>query len=336
MPVSVGGIVNKHPFSIFKRADRTCFPVAFKSQSGKYLKPLSTGKKTEDEAFQVAFQWLRDGVPQRQEKTGALTVNQLALQDFVHRIDSGADALVIFKELQRKGWLKSFVFAGTPAAQVFNDFLLKFWDWETSGHIEEKLRKEHGIHKSHCAQQWQAVKKYWEPYFKGRLLGDINRDDLEAFVKDMGTLPLSASRKNMVIKAGTKPLRRAFDKRLIETDFTRGIMLFSGEAQERPILTPTVAEALFRVDWLDHRAKIANFLAAVTGMRQGEILALRVQDLGPDCLYVHHSWRKKGGLKTTKTNDSRVVEMPFDSLMGELIEIARQNPHEASPESFVF
>jgi integrase len=28
--------------------------------------------------------------------------------------------------------------------------------------------------------------------------------------------------------------------------------------------------------------------------------------------------------------------MPFDSLMGELIEIARQNPHKKSPESFVF
>jgi hypothetical protein len=69
-------------------------------------------------------------------------------------------------------------------------------------------------------------------------LGDVSREDLEAFVKHTGTLPLSASRKNMVIKAGTKALRWAFDKRLIETGFTRGIMLFSGEARERPILTP--------------------------------------------------------------------------------------------------
>jgi integrase len=78
-------------------------------------------------------------------------------------------------------------------------------------------------------------------------------------------------------------------------------MLFSGEAQERPILTPPVAEALFRIEWLERRAKIANLLTAVTGMRQGEILALRVQDLGPDCLYVCYSWRKKDALKTTKT-----------------------------------
>jgi hypothetical protein len=193
MPVSMGGIVNKYPFSIFKWSDRTCFSVAVKSQSGKYLKPLSTGKKTEDEAFQVAFQWLRDGVPGRQEKTEALTVNQLALQDVIRKIDSKTDAMVILNELKRKGWVKSFVFTGTPAAQVFNDFLLTFWDWETSEYIEEKLRKEHGIHKSHCCQQWQAVKKYWEPYFEGRLLGDINRDDLEAFVKNIGTLDLTPS-----------------------------------------------------------------------------------------------------------------------------------------------
>jgi integrase len=336
MPVSVGGIVNNYPFSIFKRSDRTCFSVAFKTESGKYLKPFSTGKKTEDEAFQVAFKWLRDGVPQRQEQTEALSVNQLAFQDFIRKIDSKADALVILKELKRKGWVKSYTFTGTPAAQVFNDFLLDFWDWETSAYIAEKLRKEHGIHKSHCAQQWQAVKRYWEPFFKGRLLGEITREDLDAFVTYMGTLPLSASRKNVVIKAGTKPLRWAFSKGLIETDFTRGIILFSGEAKERPILTPSAAEALFNANWLDHRAKVANLLAAVTGMRQGEILALRVEDLGEDCLYVRHSWRKKDGLKTTKTNEGRTVEQPFESLMREIIEIARQNPHGTSPESFVF
>jgi hypothetical protein len=91
--------VNKYPFSIFKRSDRTSFSVAFKNETGKYLKPLSIGKKTEDEAFQVAFQWLSYGVPQRQAKTQALSVNQLASQGFVRKVDSKADAVVILKEL---------------------------------------------------------------------------------------------------------------------------------------------------------------------------------------------------------------------------------------------
>jgi hypothetical protein len=234
----VGGVVNKYPFSIFKRSDRTCFSVAFKSESGKYLKPISTGKKTEDEAFRVAFQWLRDGVPQRQEKANPLSVNQMFLQDFVRKLEGKADVAVILKELKRIGWLKTYVLADTPAAQDFMDFLTSFWDWETSDYVKEKRRKKHSIHESHCVQQAQAVRRYWEPFFKGRFLGEITATDIDSFVSHMGEKVLSASRKNLVIKAGTKPLRWAFSKGMIENDPTRGIMLFSGEAAERPILTP--------------------------------------------------------------------------------------------------
>jgi integrase len=173
-------------------------------------------------------------------------------------------------------------------------------------------------------------------FFKGRFLGEITAADIDTFVNHMGGKPLSASRKNLVIKAGTKALRWAFSKGMIESDPTRGIMLFSDDVAERPILTPTAAEALFGMEWKDGRSKTANLLAAVSGMRQGEILALRVQDIGKDCLYVRHSWRKRDRLKTTKNNEVRVVEMPFESLLLELIDTARQNPHGTGPESFVF
>jgi len=56
--------MNAYPFSIFKRADRSCFSVSFKDANGKYLRPVSTGKKTEAEVIQVAFAMLRDGIPQ--------------------------------------------------------------------------------------------------------------------------------------------------------------------------------------------------------------------------------------------------------------------------------
>jgi hypothetical protein len=44
--------------SIFKRADRSCYSVSFKDANGKYLPPISTGKKTEKEAMEIAFKWL--------------------------------------------------------------------------------------------------------------------------------------------------------------------------------------------------------------------------------------------------------------------------------------
>jgi integrase len=152
----------------------------------------------------------------------------------------------------------------------------------------------------------------------------------------MGDKPVSAARKNIVIKAGAKALRWAFGKGKIETDPTRGIMLFAGTPAERQILTPTAAAAAFRAEWKDKRAKLANETAAVTGMRAGEIQALQIQDIGADCLYVRHGWNRIDGLKGTKNNEYRTVELPFSDLLQELIELAKTNPWGVSPENFIF
>ena len=66
MPVLLRCVLNALPFSVFKRADRSCYFVSFKGPDGKYLRPVSTGKKTESEAMQAAFQMCRDGIPQKQ------------------------------------------------------------------------------------------------------------------------------------------------------------------------------------------------------------------------------------------------------------------------------
>ncbi|MDR0585069.1 MAG: site-specific integrase [Treponema sp.] len=113
-------------------------------------------------------------------------------------------------------------------------------------------------------------------------------------------------------------------------------MLFAGTPAERQILTPTAVTAIFRAEWKDKRAKLANEVAAVTGMRAGEIQALQVQDIGVNCLYVRHGWNRIDGLKGTKNNDCRTVELPFPDLLQELIELAKANPYGINPESFIF
>jgi integrase len=283
--------------------------------------------------MQAAFQMLRDGIPQNQK---AVTVQDLSFKDMVRKVKSGTQAEAILDELRRSGWLKGFVVKETEAAEDFTAFLATFWSWENSPYIKEKLRKNHGIHRRHCKLQGQAIAKYWEPFFKGRVLGEITAKEIDAFINHMAEKEISAARKNLVIKAGTKPLRWAFSKGMIEADPTRGHILFSGDKRKRQILTPTAAAALFRLEWKNQRAKLANMLAAVTGMRSGEILALRLQDLGPDCLYVAASWNNEDKLKTTKTNEARTVEITFPDLMNGLFEQARQNPWGVSPGSYVF
>jgi integrase len=188
------------------------------------------------------------------------------------------------------------------------------------------------------------VKKYWVPFFSGKLLGEITRQDVEAFIDYFETLPQttgkpipkSAKRKNTIIQAGTVPLSWAFNKELIDRDVTQGITWFSGKAAERQILTPELAQTVFKVQWIDDRAKLANMLAMVTGMRAGEIQGLRVQDLGQDCLYIRHSWNRQDGLTTTKTTESRVVEVPFPGLMREILTLAGTNPYRQGMDGYVF
>jgi hypothetical protein len=48
-----------------------------------------------------------------------------------------------------------------------------------------------------------------------------------------------------------------------------------------------------------------NLLSATTGMRQGEVLAVRGGDTGEDVLRVAHSWSPADGLKSPKNGEAR-------------------------------
>ena len=154
--------MNALPFSVFKRNNRPGFLVAFKDTDGKYLPALSTKKKTHDEAMQVAFQWLRDGIPQNKS---TIKVHKLSLRETVKSLKDSTDAETMIAELKRQGWLKSFVMPDTPQAQDFSAFLNTFWNWDTSPYIQEKLRKAHGIHRRHCRIQERAISLYWPAIF---------------------------------------------------------------------------------------------------------------------------------------------------------------------------
>ena len=325
--------MNAYPFTVFKRSNRPFYFVSYKDANGKFLSPISTKKTEEKEAMQVAFAWLRDGIP---KKDNAVKVQDLSLKDVARKIRKEIEVETLLFELKRLGWVKTFVLNNTPQGEDFTSFLKTFWDWDTSPYIKEKLRKSHGIHKMHCLKQGQAITRFWEPFFEGRFLGDITAMDIDAFINYMGDIQVSSARKNVVIKAGTKPLRWAFSKGKIDKDPTRGHIMFSGEERKREILNPSAAAAAFRVTWIDDRAKLANMLASVTGMRSGEILALRFQDIGRDCLYIRGSWNRADKIKLPKNNKTRTVEVPFPDLIQGLIEQANRNPWGVSPDSFVF
>ena len=141
-------------------------------------------------------------------------------------------------------------------------------------------------------------------------------------------------------RSAGKPYREAVkEKWAMETPIPENIaaektfILYSAKHKPRKILTHELMRAVLSVEWNDTRSKTAFFISAFTGMRAGEIQALRLQDLGENCFYVNHSFNTTDGLKSPKNGEARTVYFPFPNIIDALKEMAYQNPHG---DCFVF
>jgi integrase len=322
------------PGSISRRKGRRFYYVQFKNKKGDYLPAISTKQTSEDLAIETAFKWYRDGRPGVTGK--AINVS---LKDTVKSINNSAEVEFICKELKQRGFIKSYIIAGSKQSINFTDYLQDFWDYDTSAYVKEKLHRRHGIHRNYTIGQRLTVDKFWKPFFNDRSLGDITRENIELFINNLDDLAghkLSAGRKNSILRSGVIPLRWAFSKEIIEKDVTTGIVWFSVNAKERQILTPEIVRLIFQTEWPNERSMMANLTASITGLRSGELQGLRIQDIGKDCLYIRHSWNLRDKLKTPKNNKERIVEISFPIVINRLLDLAGRNPHGASMDSYVF
>ena len=175
--------------------------------------------------------------------------------------------------------------------------------------------------------------RYWKPAFQGRTLNSITRQDLKGFALALAESGLAPASVNKVMAVGTTCLSWAFREELLPADPTAGLVNFSGEAKKRGVLTLLEAQALFATKWKDARAYTASLLACTTGMRSGEVLALRQEDIGERVLSVRHSWSCYDGLEAPKNGEARKVPL-LPEVRVKLLELARENPY--GPGGFIF
>jgi hypothetical protein len=125
------------PFSVFKRANRPSYLVAFKNEkTGTYLPPISTRQTSEDAAIKIAYEWFRQGVP---KKDKVIDLKEYTLRDLAKEATL-EDAEFIVNELKRRGLLKSAVLTESKQDRDFAEFITNFWDYDNSPYIREKLR----------------------------------------------------------------------------------------------------------------------------------------------------------------------------------------------------
>ncbi len=312
----------------------------YNPKTGKYLSGRSTRQQSRNAAMIVVYEWLRNGIPEPgsgDQRSVSAAIDIGTILDEIRKAElSPRDAKRITDTLKDRGLIETAIVKDGPGSGLFTDLLSRFWDYDESPYVRDKLAHGHSIGRRHCYDMALWLKLYWLPFFGEKRLSEIQKPDLKSF-----SLWLAESKNlkpktiNNILSVGTVALRWAKVNELIATNPAEGLMKFSGGTAKRGVLTEPEARRLFALVWSDERARLGNLLAMTTGLRAGEVLGLQVRDIGKGRLYVRHSWGNKDGLKSTKTGVERTVPL-LDTVRDGLLNLARKNPHGVGPIAFVF
>ena len=348
-------------FYVYKNKHGTYIAEFLNPETGARICKRNTGARNRDEALLTAGRWSREGIPERKRgrapvyKKPAVQLPQslIGLKAILEVIEKTrdldeAEALRIAEALRDRGLLNMPCVMAGKGNKDFISFLEEFWDYDKSQYVKELKAAGQSIHKRHCHEMLLRLRSFYAGYFKGRKLNSITRQDFKKFslhlaeprkkqknYKGPFAEILSASSRNKILTVSKTALRWAFHEGLIPADPTAGLKKITGEVKKRGILTQAEAGELFKsVTWNDKRAYAASLLAATTGLRSGEVLALRADDIQEKYLHIKHSWSSIDGLKKTKTNEDRKVNL-YNEVKKTLIELLDENPHkEENP--FIF
>jgi integrase len=238
------------------------------------------------------------------------------------------DVLKIEKILKDRGLVEAIIRKGSKEAELVTDYLRCFWNYDQSPYIAEK--RSHGIKlgKTYANCCFKRVEIYWVPYFQWKKIGEITRQSLKDFsvaiAKEYSELSPLTLRQIMLV--GVTVLRWAFANELIPTDPTIGLSGYSTKAKKRGVLTPQEAKDLFGLEWRDKRSMLINLVAMTTGLRIGEILALKADNIGEKYLTIEYSFSKLDGLKSTKTDEERTVPI-IPAIRDAMLDRAKLNPY---------
>ncbi|HOI22526.1 MAG TPA: tyrosine-type recombinase/integrase [Spirochaetales bacterium] len=322
--------------------------------TGKYTSARSTEAKNKDEARDIAREWVKNGVPASRSSTAKRQVRDVLTIDAVITVIRSpcfleTDAQAILNALKERGFIESAYTSSSSSAELLSTFMRRAWSPE-GPYVQERRAYRHSIGMRHIQAAESAIRTHWEPAFEGKRLGDIHRIDLKEFTISLARAGLAPKTVNKVLSFGTSVLRWAANNGLIPEDPTKGVSRFANiQVKNRGVLEATELEALVRLaplDWIvkptngrfnppEERERTAFLIAASTGMRLGEIVALRAGDLDGDRIHVRHSWSEADRLKAPKNGLARDVPLLPD-VKDAITRLLETNPHSKGEESFVF
>ena len=331
----------RREYYLHKRKNGIFYVEYVNPENGKKLSARSTGETDQIKAQVKAELWKVQGVPTGRLKKPRSIVEAAGIEAIIKIIRKSEinsdDALRIVSTLKSMGLIDISAVKNTGrGAVVFTDFLQSFFDYDKSEYIQDKLSHGYRFSRGYAHECQNRIKAELIPHFGEKKLNCVTSDDLEKLSKQLAARGLSTSTINQILLICCTPLKWAFNKKYIPENPAIGLTKFSITNKERGILTEKEAAAVFSLDWKDKRAYVASLVAATTGARMGECLALRRSDIGTDTLNIAHNYTRHDGLKCPKNGHKRIAPL-LPEVRAALLDLLKDNPHiDAVPDPFIF
>lgn len=357
------------PFYLAKNSSgyyKVCF---VNTETGKVINTKSTHTKNKFEANMIASSWVTKGAPEkRTSPSRAFNLQQadsssIDLNSVAQRLTREEASLLIDLLNKRFNFVSSADCLNTipnnsvnlvPNVQSANaekvsdstkpifliETLSNFWDFENSEYVKKRIARGYDIKQRNCKEKLGIVKRYWAKYFDAdRTVQSLTSRELDDFLMYLRIEKnLSADTVNKTMTAGNMAFEFLIKEGLITSNPLSSVERFKVNAKKRGIPTETEMKKLMELnwDWTDSVNKLAFKVAALFGLRAGEISGLQVCDIdaNADLLYIRHSWNDTDKLKDTKNGDDRIIPIEHGVAL-ELLMNARRNP-DYSDTSFVF
>jgi len=203
-----------------------------------------------------------------------------------------------------------------------------FWDWETSPYLEDR-RKRSLLTKAYADKCKRVVDFYLLPHFGKMRLEKITLDAVEEWFDKLIAEKYKHTTINGVFGTLRTMLRWAAKKRIVPGgDPLIGVERLFNDRKQIKIITQDEFKALFVDDWKkvwgnDLLRYTANKLAACTGMRCGELLGLRGENIFDDHLFLCGQYDNYG-YRSTKTKIKHHIPLTAE-LVGDLRKLIRVN-----------
>lgn len=224
-----------------------------------------------------------------------------------------------YADIRKKLSLKKAEYAhGVDAQDLYKGTVADWMDYWLDYLMAKKIKA------STYANYHGRLKKHINPYFEDTLLLDLTTTKVEAFIHHLISLGLSAKTTHCIVNILKSAIRKAVAEGLLLKDPCTSVILPRTKKASISALTKIEQERLEQVAWQEESCSPV-VLSLYTGMRIGEISALRWQDIdfSANIISVEHTLQRIMVSEESQRRTKVIISQPKTSSSQRAIPLAK-------------